>query len=135
MGIHTAQIPFHDKGLSKPFIFGNEKGIFSAWKLFGVGKNLNFHFRGGGTLLVKAVATTLEPRHLVRKNGNKKPGLSNSQLVIDQSSPPAQTQYYDEDSEDLDEREKLRRTRISKANTGNTPWNKGKKHSPGKRGH
>lgn len=32
---------------------------------------------------------------------------------------------------DLDERERLRRLRISKANKGNTPWNKGRKHSQG----
>jgi hypothetical protein len=32
----------------------------------------------------------------------------------------------------VDERERLRRMRISKANKGNTPWNKGRKHTPGK---
>jgi hypothetical protein len=37
----------------------------------------------------------------------------------------------EEEAEDVDERERLRRTRISLANKGNTPWNKGRKHSPG----
>ncbi|CAD6261750.1 unnamed protein product [Miscanthus lutarioriparius] len=36
----------------------------------------------------------------------------------------------EEEAEDVDERERLRRTRISLANKGNTPWNKGRKHSP-----
>ncbi|GFZ04362.1 hypothetical protein Acr_16g0009860 [Actinidia rufa] len=35
----------------------------------------------------------------------------------------------EDDSEELDEREKLRRKKISAANKGNTPWNKGRKHS------
>ncbi|KAL6622951.1 hypothetical protein ACP70R_032830 [Stipagrostis hirtigluma subsp. patula] len=36
----------------------------------------------------------------------------------------------EEREEDVDERERLRRMRISQANKGNTPWNKGRKHSP-----
>jgi len=36
----------------------------------------------------------------------------------------------EEDDEAVDEREKMRRMRISQANRGNTPWNKGRKHSP-----
>ncbi|RCV45017.1 hypothetical protein SETIT_9G420000v2 [Setaria italica] len=36
----------------------------------------------------------------------------------------------EEQQEDVDERERLRRMRISQANKGNTPWNKGRKHSP-----
>ncbi|KAF8646107.1 hypothetical protein HU200_065953 [Digitaria exilis] len=36
----------------------------------------------------------------------------------------------EEEHEKLDERERLRRMRISQANKGNTPWNKGRKHSP-----
>lgn len=47
----------------------------------------------------------------------------------------SRTGDFDSASEDfdveLDEREKLRRMRISKANKGNTPWNKGRKHSAG----
>lgn len=36
----------------------------------------------------------------------------------------------EEQDGDVDERERLRRMRISQANKGNTPWNKGRKHSP-----
>lgn len=32
---------------------------------------------------------------------------------------------------ELGERERLRRERISKANVGKVPWNKGRQHSPG----
>ncbi|EPS63459.1 hypothetical protein M569_11323, partial [Genlisea aurea] len=38
--------------------------------------------------------------------------------------------YSAASSEEMGDREKLRRMRISKANKGNTPWNKGRKHTP-----
>uniref|UniRef100_A0A0E0M695 Nuclease associated modular domain-containing protein n=1 Tax=Oryza punctata TaxID=4537 RepID=A0A0E0M695_ORYPU len=44
---------------------------------------------------------------------------------------PGHQQQREEEKEDaVDERERLRRMRISKANKGNTPWNKGRKHTP-----
>ena len=36
--------------------------------------------------------------------------------------------------EDVGDRERLRRKRISDANVGKVPWNKGRKHSPGEQG-
>ncbi|CAO2164661.1 unnamed protein product [Urochloa humidicola] len=42
----------------------------------------------------------------------------------------AGTEYLTEEQEDVDEKERLRRMRISQANKGNTPWNKGRRHSP-----
>ncbi|KAK2969994.1 hypothetical protein RJ640_008334 [Escallonia rubra] len=82
-----------------------------------------------GGLMIKAVAT-LEPKFSVRSNdGNK--SYPNLQLDIGSGTHPSnEHQSLDDDSEEVNEREKLRRMRISKANKGNTPWNKGRKHSP-----
>lgn len=80
-------------------------------------------------LLIKAVAT-LEPKCVV-KNEDEHSGHNNSKLGVDTSPPKVQLKTSNENSTELDEKEKLRRMRISKANKGNTPWNKGRKHSPG----
>lgn len=59
-------------------------------------------------------------------------------LALDRGAEAVGIQFPREDEEVLrheeedavDERERLRRMRISQANKGNTPWNKGRKHSP-----
>ena len=84
-------------------------------------------------LVIKAVAT-LEPKRLVNKNDSARSGLKNLQLGTDKGSPTVKTRSPNGDSKDLDEKERLRRMRISKANKGSTPWNKGRKHSPGEYG-
>ncbi|PON78271.1 Nuclease associated modular domain [Trema orientale] len=133
-GILISQTPAHGKVLSRPFVSGNEKRLSSAWQFLGITKNFNFnlgrHEVPSGRLLIKAVAT-LEPKCKVNHD-DKHTGQKNSRLGIDRSSPTVQTQTQSsgEDSGDLDEKERLRRMRISKANKGNTPWNKGRKHSP-----
>ncbi|KAG2581884.1 uncharacterized protein LOC120711534 [Panicum virgatum] len=51
-------------------------------------------------------------------------------LALDGSAGSVGVEFLTEEQEDVDERERLRRMRISQANKGNTPWNKGRKHSP-----
>ncbi|KAL6576916.1 hypothetical protein OROMI_011192 [Orobanche minor] len=77
-------------------------------------------------LVVQAVAT-FEAKTLVH-NENGHMGYNSSELH--KHSSPVQPECSSDDSSEMDEKEKLRRMRISKANKGNTPWNKGRKHSP-----
>ncbi|KAI4329015.1 hypothetical protein L6164_021322 [Bauhinia variegata] len=102
-----------------------------AWKSLYKLKNVNLNvgrveFRRS-RLLIKAVAT-LEPKQLAA-NEDKCMGSKNSDLDLSPNPPGMQSESSKEESTELDEREKLRRMRISKANKGNTPWNKGRKHS------
>ncbi|KAL2555056.1 hypothetical protein Fot_08675 [Forsythia ovata] len=82
--------------------------------------------------MIKAVAT-LESTCVTRKSEELKEYQNTWGMDIDSRSSNSsmnEPQSSSEDPTEVDEREKLRRMRISKANKGNTPWNKGKKHSP-----
>ncbi|KAL0463763.1 UNVERIFIED_CONTAM: hypothetical protein Slati_0263900 [Sesamum latifolium] len=128
---------FHNK-----LVVDNDRGLGLAsafsWKKFCIrekaGKNHSLGrvevWRGG--LIIKAVAT-LEIGNATHKNEVVKGYEDRLRMDIDSvksNSPAFEPQSSSEDSTELDERERLRRMRISKANKGNTPWNKGRKHSP-----
>ncbi|KAG8388450.1 hypothetical protein BUALT_Bualt02G0127100 [Buddleja alternifolia] len=124
-------------------VVGNDRGLglssAFSWRTLHitkrVGKNLklgeNEVWRGG--LIIKAVAT-LELTSVSSKKEGVKNGYQNMlRMDIDSvrsNGSETELQSSSEDSTEADEREKLRRMRISKANKGNTPWNKGRKHSP-----
>ncbi|KAL5230884.1 hypothetical protein ABZP36_029660 [Zizania latifolia] len=57
-------------------------------------------------------------------------GAAGVQFPADAEGVLSQQQQEKEEEDALHERERLRRLRISQANKGNTPWNKGRKHSP-----
>lgn len=132
--LHTlgAQALFHGKLSSIPYTYTSERRLCCAWKSLGIRKELNFNVRHPevrkGRLLIKAVST-LEPSGLVQsEKGHKDCDVP---VVGDSSSfPKIEPESSSEDLSKLDEKEQLRRSRISKANKGNTPWNKGRKHSP-----
>lgn len=120
---------------SQTLYHGNDKRLSYLWRSFDIPekvKNLNLgqnKMRCRG-LLIKAVAT-LEPKCSTESNVRD----DYNRLHLDSSSKSPQVVKHqssnEDDSTELDKREKLRRMRISKANKGNTPWNKGRKHTPG----
>jgi hypothetical protein len=78
-------------------------------------------------LKIRAVAT-LETKFSSIQRTDGKNNYLNSQLGGDLQTLSHQSECGEE--AEVGEREMLRRKRISRANKGNTPWNKGKKHSP-----
>ncbi|KAK4410459.1 hypothetical protein Sango_0118900 [Sesamum angolense] len=129
---------FHNK-----IVVGNDSGLglgsAFSWKNFCITENVGKKnhslrrvevWRGG--LIIKAVAT-LEIGNATHKNEVVRGYEDRLRMDIDSvksNSPAFEPQSSSEDSTELDDRERLRRMRISKANKGNTPWNKGRKHSP-----
>ncbi|KAE8722909.1 peroxisome bioproteinsis protein 2 [Hibiscus syriacus] len=117
--------------LQSPLVPVRVQVLSNQWKSSPFPRRSNFHLGHQeshcGKLQVRAVAT-LEPKCSIPKQD----GLNNKLQLVGDSSPsstqPEPLETGDSDDE-LDEREKLRRMRISKANKGNTPWNKGRKHS------
>ncbi|GMI91709.1 hypothetical protein like AT1G53800 [Hibiscus trionum] len=104
--------------------------LSNPWKSSKLPKRVNFHVgqleNPSGILQIRAVAT-LEPKCSVPKEDvHKKSQLGGGSTPL---STRLESFKPGDSDEELDEREKLRRRRISKANKGNTPWNKGRKHS------
>lgn len=111
----------------------NAKTLPNPWRQSSFSKSLRFytghlHVRRG-KVLITAVAATLETKHPAAQKANEHSYSSSSSKPSEDRN--ASSDESEETEEQVDDRERLRRMRISKANRGNTPWNKGRKHSPG----
>lgn len=132
----SAHSCFHVNKSLGSLTFGNEKELSSSWKSLIIPKRGNFSAQpeiSRRGFLIRAVAILESKRVVHDGNGNVSMGerteFKNSQVGVAPITSEVQLAYSSGDSEELDERERLRRERISKANKGNTPWNKGRKHS------
>ncbi|KAH0920623.1 hypothetical protein HID58_020641 [Brassica napus] len=105
------------------------KTLPNPWRQSTFSKSLKFYTGHlhvpRGRVLITAVAT-VETKYPAQKEHQRSSSLSSS----DASNPSDGLNGGSDDGEEVDDRERLRRMRISKANRGNTPWNKGRKHSP-----
>ncbi|XP_018434226.2 uncharacterized protein LOC108806544 isoform X1 [Raphanus sativus] len=108
------------------------KTLPNPWRHTTFSKSLKFytghlHVPTRGRLIITAVATVETKYPPAQTEHQQSYSLSSSD---DASKPSDGLNGSSDDGEEVDDRERLRRMRISKANRGNTPWNKGRKHSP-----
>ncbi|CAN8288070.1 unnamed protein product [Cochlearia groenlandica] len=106
-------IIIHPKTLPNPWI---QSPFSKSLKLY----TGHLHIRRRN-VLITAVAATLETKY---------PDQRVKEQSYSSVSSSDRNGEEEEETEQVDDREMLRRMRISKANRGNTPWNKGRKHSP-----
>ncbi|XP_073105089.1 uncharacterized protein [Elaeis guineensis] len=106
-----------------------EERVGSLWKYpIQIARKTNF--KGWSldkqqTPLIK-VDATVEPKYLVpTENDNR----NDFMLKFCSNSDSQLFQISNDESSEIDDKERLRRMKISKANKGNVPWNKGRKHS------
>ncbi|KAJ1686384.1 hypothetical protein LUZ63_017774 [Rhynchospora breviuscula] len=97
-------------------LLSSRKRVVSGWRFY-----VQFHTKFKFEPAICALAT-VESEPIA-------PSSSLESRIGSDLNLGASLDVFQEDS-DLDDREKLRRSRISRANKGNIPWNKGKKHSP-----
>ncbi|KFK35694.1 hypothetical protein AALP_AA4G025000 [Arabis alpina] len=115
----------HIVPLGAQSIIINAKTVPNPWKQ---SKNLKFYTGHHlnvrrGRVLITAVAT-LETKYPTQKVNEQSYSSSSASSTLNDD------RNDDGEEQRVDDREQLRRMRISKANRGNTPWNKGRKHSP-----
>ncbi|XP_019430296.1 PREDICTED: uncharacterized protein LOC109337708 isoform X2 [Lupinus angustifolius] len=103
---------YNGKLPSVSFAFGNEHSVVL----------------GRRSSMIKAIATTLEPKSFIVKE-DECLGSKDLELRLSHNSHEVMLESSSEESEEPDEKERLRRMRISNANKGQTAWNKGRKHS------
>ncbi|CAN7097397.1 hypothetical protein BRARA_F00094 [Brassica rapa] len=105
------------------------KTLPNPWRQSTFSKSLKFYTGHlhvpRGRVLITAVAT-VETKYPAQTKHQQSSSLSSD----DVSKHSDGLNGSSDDGEEVDDRERLRRMRISKANRGNTPWNKGRKHSP-----
>ena len=110
------------------FICINNSKLSSRWKrmqLSSRGASKYRHVRMLGSIVTKVVVK-------IAPVENVDPILQEEDVNIDSRVQSRLDRIYVNDVEEMPSKEYERRLRISNFNKGKVPWNKGRKHSPGK---